>query len=124
MAHVTSLLTLGRPHTGLLRACLAASHRPADRPRSRRAASLLGALLLFSGALLCARSLYLRGEPGLAALVIRKAHEETLGVERARAGRHDAQAPPAGLAAGPESASICGRSQPAEPPCLPTRTCP
>lgn len=94
MARITTLLTLGRPHIGLLQACLAGAPQaraPRRRPRfdaadlarlarerSRRARSILGALLLFSGAVLAARDLYLRGEPEVAALVIRKAHEATL----------------------------------------------
>ncbi len=82
------LLCLGRPHDGLLQACLAQPRRrlagslppPARglRERAARAASLLGALLLFGGAVLAGRALYLRGKAELAALLIRKAYEETL----------------------------------------------
>lgn len=89
------LLSLGRPHDGLLQACLApplrrvtgslppASHvRAGLRRRAARATSLLGALLLFAGAVLAGRALYLRGKAELASLLIRRAYDETLRVDR------------------------------------------
>lgn len=89
------LLSLGRPHDGLLQACLApplrrvtgslppASHvRAGLRRRAARATSLPGALLLFVGAVLAGRALYLRGKAELASLLIRRAYDETLRVDR------------------------------------------
>lgn len=99
------LLALGRRQLGLVRACLAPPLRrvaggwpPAQRvvcglrTRAARAVSLAGALLLFAGAVLAGRALYLRGQAELAALLVRKAHEETLRTDRETpplaAGRH------------------------------------
>ena len=89
------LLSLGRPHDGLVQACLAPPLRrgavslpPAEcvragwRRRAARATSLMGALLLFAGAVLAGRALYLRGKAELAALLIRKAYDETLRTDR------------------------------------------
>lgn len=94
------------------------------RERSRRARSILGALLLFSGAVLAARDLYLRGEPEVAALVIRKAHESTLRSDRRAIRGYDAQGGTTGPQQPPELASIGGRSLRTELPCLPTPMCP
>jgi hypothetical protein len=140
MARITTLLTLGRPHIGLLQACLANAPQrrtPRWRPRfdaadlarlarerSRRARSLMGALLLFAGAVLAARDLYLRGEPEVAALLLRTAHEGTLRSDRRAIRGYDAQGGAPDPRQLPEFASIGGRSQRTELPCLPTPTCP
>jgi len=98
-------LALGRPHSSaLLRACfepepgslrrisarawMHARHATLTlRERLRRAVSVLGALTLFAGAVLAAQRYYQRGQVELAALVIRLAHEETIGTTPGRASR-------------------------------------